>query len=70
MFYRSDKIKPTLNNLLVGNGVIGHLYIRRIPMADVPTDEQVAAKWLHELYQRKVCKTDLIYPLLWLENSI
>jgi hypothetical protein len=23
-------------------------------MADVPADEEVAAKWMHELYQRKV----------------
>jgi Acyltransferase C-terminus len=43
-----------MHNLLLGNGVTGHLYIRRIPMADVPSDEEEAAKWMHELYQRKV----------------
>jgi lysophosphatidic acid acyltransferase / lysophosphatidylinositol acyltransferase len=51
---RSDTVKPQLNNLLLGNAVTGHLYIRRIPIEDVPDDEEVAAKWLHELYQRKV----------------
>lgn len=47
-------MKPSLHNLLLGNGVTGHLYIRRIPMADVPADEETATKWMHELYQRKV----------------
>jgi lysophosphatidic acid acyltransferase / lysophosphatidylinositol acyltransferase len=43
-----------MHNLLLGNGVTGHLYIRRIPMADVPSGEEEATKWMHELYQRKV----------------
>jgi lysophosphatidic acid acyltransferase / lysophosphatidylinositol acyltransferase len=29
------------------------MYIRRIPMSEVPDDEIEAEKWLHELYVRK-----------------
>lgn len=54
-FKSTDTVNPTVNNLLIGNGVQGHLCIRRIPMEEVPEGEEAASKWLHNLYQIKVC---------------
>jgi lysophosphatidic acid acyltransferase/lysophosphatidylinositol acyltransferase len=52
-FHEDDEMKPTIINLLRGKKMIGHLYLRRIPMSEVPDDEEQAAKWLQELYVRK-----------------
>ncbi|CAB3368327.1 Hypothetical predicted protein [Cloeon dipterum] len=60
-FKKDDKIEPSMSNLLIGKGVTAHLYIRRIPMDGVPTDEQEANQWLHELYQRKDQMQDSFY---------
>lgn len=53
VFDEKDKVKPTIINLLRGKSITGHMYVRRIPMSDVPTDEVEAGKWLHELFVRK-----------------
>lgn len=47
-------VKPTMTNLLRGEKVEGHFYMRRIPLNEVPEGEKAATAWLHELYQRKV----------------
>lgn len=52
-FSQDDKIKPTILNIIRGKSLTGHLYLRRIPMSDVPANEDEAAKWLHDLYIRK-----------------
>lgn len=52
-FHENDVDKPTIINLLRGKQLTGHLYIRRIPMSEVPDDEEQAAIWLQELYVRK-----------------
>ncbi len=52
-FDESDKVKPTVINLLRGKSITGHLYARRISMSEVPDDEEEAAKWLQDLYVRK-----------------
>jgi lysophosphatidic acid acyltransferase / lysophosphatidylinositol acyltransferase len=52
-FDENDVNKPTIINLLRGKKCTGHLYLRRIPMSEVPEDEEAAAKWLQELYVRK-----------------
>lgn len=53
VFDENEKVKPTIINLLRGRSITGHIYIRRIPMEDVPEDEEAAGKWLHELFVRK-----------------
>lgn len=53
VFDEKDKVKPTIINLLRGKSITGHIYVRRVPMTDVPDDEEAAGKWLHELFVRK-----------------
>lgn len=53
VFDENSPTKPTIINLLRGKSITGHIYIRRIPMADVPEDEAEAGKWLQELFVRK-----------------
>lgn len=52
---RSDKTQPTVKNLLQGKPLEGHLYLARIPLEDVPEDDEGAAQWLSDLYIKKVC---------------
>lgn len=52
-FDKNDKVEPTIMNLLRGKSIVGHLYLRRIPMTEVPEDEEAAGKWLQELFVRK-----------------
>lgn len=52
-FKSSDPVEPTITNLLFGNGVQGHMYMRRIPIDEVPDDDEGAAEWLHKLFQAK-----------------
>lgn len=53
VFDKNDKTEPTILNLLRGKPLHGHLYLRRIPMSEVPEEEVAAGKWLHELFIRK-----------------
>ena len=53
VFNVNDKDEPTILNLLRGKKMTAHLYVRRVPMSDVPDDEAGAAKWLQELFVRK-----------------
>lgn len=52
-FNADDKTEPTILNLLKGRKLYGNIYLRRIPMSDVPADEKEAAQWLQELFVRK-----------------
>lgn len=53
VFDEKSTIKPTIINLLRGKSLTGHIYLRRVPMSDVPEDEVEAGKWLQELFVRK-----------------
>lgn len=53
VFDENAKVKPTLANVLNGRPIVGHIYLRRIPMSEVPDNEEEAAKWLQELFVRK-----------------
>lgn len=53
VFSKDEKVEPTIINLLRGKSLTGHIYLRRIPMSEVPEDEEAAGKWLHELFVRK-----------------
>uniref|UniRef100_U3KCF1 1-acyl-sn-glycerol-3-phosphate acyltransferase delta n=2 Tax=Ficedula albicollis TaxID=59894 RepID=U3KCF1_FICAL len=44
---------PTLLGVLNGKKYHADLYVRRIPLEDVPKDEQECSTWLHKLYQEK-----------------
>ena len=44
---------PTLTNVLLGRSTQAHMYIRRIPITDIPDDEAGAAQWLSDLYVAK-----------------
>lgn len=44
---------PTISNLLNGNGVKAHMFVRRIPLDNVPEDEEQAAQWLQEMFRDK-----------------
>ncbi|XP_036981949.2 1-acyl-sn-glycerol-3-phosphate acyltransferase delta isoform X2 [Artibeus jamaicensis] len=44
---------PTLLGVLNGKKYHADLYVRRIPLEDVPEDEEECAAWLHRLYQEK-----------------
>ncbi|KAB0404655.1 hypothetical protein E2I00_017568 [Balaenoptera physalus] len=45
---------PTLLGVLNGKKYHADLYVRRIPLGEVPEDEDRCAAWLHKLYQEKV----------------
>ena len=47
---------PTLSNFLKGVGVNAEMYIERIPLEEVPENDEDAAMWLHKLYQKRVIK--------------
>jgi len=53
VFDAKAKEPPTILSLLRGKALTGHLYLRRIPLSDVPEDEAAASQWLHELFVRK-----------------
>jgi len=53
VFDKKDSVKPTILNILRGKKITGHIYLRRVPMSEVPADEDAAGIWLHELYVRK-----------------
>lgn len=53
VFKTDDKVEPTLGNLLHGRGVTGYMYVRRIDMKDVPSDEKGASEWMQELFRQK-----------------
>lgn len=53
-FKDNDPVKPTITNLLYGKSVTAHMYMRRIPMEDVPCDEVNQDIFLREMFQNKV----------------
>lgn len=53
LFDPKNPVKPTLINLLLGKPLVAYLYINRIPLEEVPEDDEGAAEWLHKLYQKK-----------------
>ncbi|CAK9822275.1 1-acyl-sn-glycerol-3-phosphate acyltransferase gamma [Anthophora retusa] len=52
-FNPADPVKPTMTNLLLGKRIEAHLYMQRIPIEEVPEDDEGAAKWLYNLYKKK-----------------
>ncbi|XP_055382544.1 1-acyl-sn-glycerol-3-phosphate acyltransferase gamma-like [Condylostylus longicornis] len=50
---KDDPVPPTIRSLLFGNSVDAYMFVRRIPMKDVPSDENEAAAWLQNLFVEK-----------------
>lgn len=55
-FRPSDPVKPTMKNILFGKRLEGHMYVKRIPIEEIPEGDEAAAEWLHKLYQQKVAQ--------------
>lgn len=53
-FKSNEPNKPTMRSLLLGKKVQPYMYVRRIPLSEVPEGDKAAAEWLQQLYQRKV----------------
>lgn len=52
-FKKTNKIEPTVGNLLHGRGVTGYMLVQRIDMQSLPDDENEAAEWLQNLFRAK-----------------
>lgn len=52
-FKKTDKVEPTMGNLLHGRSVSAHMYVNRIDMKTLPNNETEASEWLQELFRRK-----------------
>lgn len=57
-------VKPTMTNLLRGEKVEAHLYIKRIPISEIPEDAEAASTWLHQKYYEKVNQSQSKYILI------
>ncbi|KFM80796.1 1-acyl-sn-glycerol-3-phosphate acyltransferase delta, partial [Stegodyphus mimosarum] len=52
--FPEGQLKPTFSNMLRGHRFVGDMYVKRIPMSEIPTDsDEATTKWLHQLYQEK-----------------
>lgn len=54
-------IGPTIMDYLMGKKIEGHMYMERIPLTEVPEDDEKAAQWLQDLYKRKDRMTDSFF---------
>lgn len=52
-FKPDDPVEPTMTNLLHGKKVNAHIYMKRIPMEDVPKTEEEQDVFLKEMFKRK-----------------
>jgi lysophosphatidic acid acyltransferase/lysophosphatidylinositol acyltransferase len=48
-----DDKKPDFNTIRFGIPCRGEIFVRRIPMSDVPKDDAECSKFLHKLYKEK-----------------
>ena len=53
-FRESDPEEPTITSLLFGRPVTAHMYMKRIPMEDVPGTEAEQEVFLREMFINKV----------------
>lgn len=52
-FNEREAAEPSLLNMLRGNKVLGELYVRRIPIDEIPEDDEGLSQYLHEMYRIK-----------------
>lgn len=48
------RIKPGYMNIIRGEKITAHMYIRRIPFENIPETTEEAVKFLYDIYARKV----------------
>ncbi|XP_017784632.1 PREDICTED: 1-acyl-sn-glycerol-3-phosphate acyltransferase delta-like [Nicrophorus vespilloides] len=48
-----DGVKPTITNMIKARRFIVHMYIRRIPMEEIPETEKDQEVYLHDMFYRK-----------------
>lgn len=52
-FNDNDAVKPTITSILFGKPLVGHMYMNRIPMEDVPKSEEDQDKFMRDMFHRK-----------------
>lgn len=53
-FKTDDTNSPTMTNLLFGKPVTAHMYFKRVPLEDVPSEPAEQEKFLRDMFIRKV----------------
>ncbi|KAH8366214.1 hypothetical protein KR093_010199 [Drosophila rubida] len=53
VFKRDAKVRPSITAVLSGDLLEPYMFIRRIPLEQVPTEEKAAADWMQKLYVEK-----------------
>ncbi|KAH8395207.1 hypothetical protein KR222_002381 [Zaprionus bogoriensis] len=53
VFKKDAKVRPNITSVLNGDNLVPYMYVRRIPLEQVPEDEKAAAEWLQQLYVEK-----------------
>ncbi|CAG9771263.1 unnamed protein product [Ceutorhynchus assimilis] len=53
VFKDDDPVEPTMTNLLFGKQITAHMYIKRVPLEEVPDTEAEQEQYLRELFVRK-----------------
>ena len=61
----TNGIKPNLNAMRNGIAFRGEMFVRRIPMSEVPRDDAGSAEFVHKLYREK----DAIFDTFEREGS-
>ncbi|CAF1000759.1 unnamed protein product [Rotaria sp. Silwood1] len=52
--FSKDSAAPKLRTLLNGHSCKAHMYLKRIPMSEIPyQDDEKCAEWIHKLFQEK-----------------
>ncbi|KAK4878917.1 hypothetical protein RN001_007063 [Aquatica leii] len=52
-FKEDDPVKPTMTNLLFGKSVTAHMYMKRVPMDNIPTSETEQETFLRDMFVGK-----------------
>ncbi|CAF4227221.1 unnamed protein product [Rotaria magnacalcarata] len=51
--FKKTGAEPTLLSIIKGRSCQAELFIRRIPISEIPTDTEGSSNWVHELYREK-----------------
>ncbi|CAF1055730.1 unnamed protein product [Adineta ricciae] len=51
--FKKSGAEPTFLSIIKGHACQAEIYVRRTPIADIPTDTDGCSDWVHKLYQEK-----------------
>jgi len=51
--FKTTGADPTLVNILKGRSCQAEMFIRRIPICEIPTDTEACSQWVYQLYREK-----------------